>query len=91
MSPGLAWRHVILPQALRRVGPALVLNLVELLKDSSLCSVLAVMELTRQFTAAAQSTRSLLELGLMVGLLYLGLARLGGALSRHLQRRLGLG
>jgi ABC-type amino acid transport system permease subunit len=49
------------------------------------------MELTRQFSVATQNTRSLLELGLLVSLLYLGLASLCEALSRHLHRRLGLG
>ncbi len=46
-------RHIILPQAIRNVLPALVNNFVFLLKDTSLATVVAVPEisqLTRQYT-----------------------------------------
>lgn len=49
-----AMRHVILPQAIRNVLPALANNFVFLLKDTSLASVVAVPEisqLTRQYSS----------------------------------------
>lgn len=49
-----AMRHVILPQAVRNVLPALANNFVLLLKDTSLASVVAVPEishLTRQYSS----------------------------------------
>jgi polar amino acid transport system permease protein len=42
-----AMRHVILPQALRRVLPPLGNDLIAMLKDSSLISVLAVRDITQ--------------------------------------------
>jgi polar amino acid transport system permease protein len=47
-------RHIILPQAIRNILPALVNNFVFLLKDTSLASVVAVPEishLTRQYSS----------------------------------------
>lgn len=49
-----AMRHVILPQAVRNVLPALANNFVFLLKDTSLASIVAVPEishLTRQYSS----------------------------------------
>lgn len=49
-----AMRHVILPQAIRNVLPAMVNNFVFLLKDTSLASTVAVPEisqLTRQYSS----------------------------------------
>ncbi len=49
-----AMRHVILPQAIRNVLPALANNFILLLKDTSLASVVAVPEishLTRQYAS----------------------------------------
>jgi polar amino acid transport system permease protein len=47
-------RHIVLPQAIRNILPALVNNFVFLLKDTSLASVVAVPEishLTRQYSS----------------------------------------
>jgi polar amino acid transport system permease protein len=54
MSYYQTMRHVILPQAIRNVLPALANNFVFLLKDTSLASVVAVPEishLTRQYSS----------------------------------------
>jgi len=40
-------RHIVLPQAIRNIMPALGNDLIALLKDSSLVSILAVRELTQ--------------------------------------------
>lgn len=40
-------RYIVLPQALRRVTPPLTNDFIILLKDSSLLSVIAVVELLR--------------------------------------------
>jgi polar amino acid transport system permease protein len=48
MSYGQAMRHIILPQAFKRIVPPLGNEFIALLKDSSLVSVIAVKDLTRQ-------------------------------------------
>ena len=42
-----AMRHIILPQAVRNVLPALGNDFISMLKDSSLVSVLAVRDITQ--------------------------------------------
>jgi polar amino acid transport system permease protein len=47
LSHGQAMRHVILPQAVRNVLPAIGNDFIAMLKDSSLVSVLAVRDVTQ--------------------------------------------
>jgi glutamate transport system permease protein len=54
LTDGQAMRAVILPQALRRMVPALVSQLVTLLKDTSLALIVAYEELLRRFQLAAK-------------------------------------
>ena len=53
MSARQTLRHVLLPQALRLALPAMTNDFVSLLKDSSLVSVITVIELTKRMTIAA--------------------------------------
>ena len=53
-----ALRLVLLPQALRTALPAMTNDLIALLKDSSLVSVITVVELTKQMTITAVDVRS---------------------------------
>ena len=50
MSSVQAMRHVVLPQALRNVLPALGNDFVAMVKDSSLVSVLGVQDITGRAT-----------------------------------------
>ena len=47
MTYGQSMRHIILPQAIRNISPALGNDFIAMLKDSSLVSVLAVRDLTQ--------------------------------------------
>src|SRR2546422_4911667 len=58
LSRGQALRLVLLPQALRTALPAMTNDLIALLKDSSLVSVITVVELTKQMTITAVDVRS---------------------------------
>ncbi len=84
-------RHVILPQAFRISLPASTNDFIALFKDSSLCSVIGVVELTKQFNILAISTWRILELGLLTGLLYLAMSYPLSLAARRLERRLGKG
>jgi polar amino acid transport system permease protein len=81
------WRQILLPQALRLSLPALVSELILLLKASSLISVVGVAELTRVSQTIAASTYRPLEMYLAAGVLYLiingMLALLGTAAERR--------
>ncbi|MBM4362052.1 MAG: ABC transporter permease subunit [Deltaproteobacteria bacterium] len=88
-------RHVALPQALRVALPSMTNDLVALLKDSSLVSVITVVELTKRMTITAVDLRSWALPGLACAGLYLllglPLARLSAALERRLHHAQGHG
>ena len=56
LTEGQALRHVILPQAVRRVGPPLLNDFIALQKDVALVSILGVVEAFRQAQIIAAST-----------------------------------
>jgi polar amino acid transport system substrate-binding protein len=84
-----ALRLVLLPQALRTALPAMTNDLIALLKDSSLVSVITVVELTKQMTITAVDVRSWALPGILCAGLYLAmsypLARLAARLEARLQ------
>jgi polar amino acid transport system substrate-binding protein len=94
MTRPQALRHVIAPQAIRIAIPPMTNDVIALLKDSSLVSIVTLTELTKTYSNVAASTRDHLGLGVVVALWYLALglplARLGrvveGRLGRHLVR-----
>jgi len=81
-------RHVLLPQALRLALPAMTNDFVSLLKDSSLVSVITVIELTKRMTIAAVDLRGWLAPGLACAALYFALSFPLSELARWLERRL---
>ncbi|MBI4483826.1 MAG: ABC transporter permease subunit [Acidobacteria bacterium] len=88
MSQWLGLRKIVLPQAARFALPATTNDFIALFKDSSLCSVIGVLELTKQFNILAVSTWRVLELGILTALLYFGMSYPLSLLSRGLERRL---
>jgi polar amino acid transport system permease protein len=82
-----AFRHVILPQALRRVLPGLAGQSITLVKDSALLSVIGVMELTKQAQSASTLTFSTFEAYLPMAGGYLLLTLPLAALAARLERR----
>lgn len=91
MSYGQAMRHVILPQAIRRVLPPLANDGVALLKDSSFVSVLSVADLTRQGRLYMSRTYRAFESWNMVAVSYLVMTFLFSGLARALERRMSQG
>lgn len=88
MTPGQSLRHVLLPQALRLALPPMTNDFVSLLKDSSLVSVIAVIELTKRLTIAAVDMRGWLVPGIACASMYLLLSVPLSELARRLERRL---
>ncbi|MGZ3421799.1 MAG: ABC transporter permease subunit [Polyangiales bacterium] len=88
MGRTLTFRRIILPQTFRVVLPPMTNDFVALFKDTSLVSVIAVVELTKQYQILAKSSMKYLELGLVTALLYLVISVPLGFLSRALEARL---
>ena len=82
-----ALRHVVLPQALRFAIPGVTNDFISLLKDSSLVSMLAVVELTKRMTITAVDNRGWLVPGLLCAALYFLLGYPLARLARRLERR----
>lgn len=88
MSTTLALRRVIVPQAFRIALPGVTNDFIALLKDSSLVSVITVVELTKRMTITAIDVRSYLLPGLLCAGLYLALSYPLSLLSRRLEAEL---
>jgi polar amino acid transport system permease protein len=87
LTPWQSLRLVILPQAVRLVLPAVAGQLVSLVKDSSLLSVIAISEFTLNAQEVNAVTYSTLESFLPLAAGYLVLTLPLSALSRWLEGR----
>ncbi len=85
------YRHVILPQAVRRVLPPLTSQAISLVKDSALVSTIAIYDLTMEAQAIISETYLTFELWLTVAAVYLAVTLTLSAVVHVLQRRLGPG
>ncbi len=85
----VAFREIILPQALRLAVPGATNDFISLLKDSSLVSVLTVVELTKRMTITAVDNRGWIVPGALCAGLYFALGYPFTRLARGLERRLG--
>lgn len=88
MTRRMALREIILPQALRLALPGVTNDFISLLKDSSLVSVLTVVELTKRMTITAVDNRGWLAPGLLCAALYFALGYPFTRLARRLERQL---
>jgi polar amino acid transport system substrate-binding protein len=79
---------VVVPQALRVVIPPVVSDFIALFKDTSVCSVITLVELTKRFSVLSQSTQATLELMGITAVLYLAMSYPLALLSRRLEARL---
>lgn len=91
MSYWQSMRHIILPQAVRNVLPALGNDFVAMLKDSSLVSVLAVRDITQVARLHAGSTFRFRESYTVLAVLYLSMTLVLSSLVQWLERRLHVG
>jgi polar amino acid transport system substrate-binding protein len=91
MTGWLAFRRIILPQAVRTILPPMTGDFVALFKDTSIVSTIAVVELSKQYQILSKSSMKYLEIGLLTAALYLVMSVPLGFLSRRLERRWGRG
>ena len=89
MTRNLALRRIIIPQATRIVIPPVTNDFIALFKDTAVCSVITVVELSKEYYIQARNTGAIVELGLLTALLYLAMSYPLSVFAGRLERRLG--
>ena len=89
LNASQSMRHVILPQAFKRVLPPLAGQFISLVKDTSLVSVIAITELTKSGREAITTSFSTFEIWFCVAALYLVINLPLSQIASRLERRLG--
>jgi len=85
MSIPLALRRIIVPQALRHALPNVTSDFIALLKDSSLVSVITVVELTKRMTITSVDVRGWLLPGALCAGLYFAMSFPLARIARRLE------
>ena len=89
MKPGLTMRYIILPQAVRNILPALGNEFIQLLKSSSIVSVIGMTDLMRRSdiirSITFRSFEPLLTVALMYFIMTFTLSKLLNAYERRLK------
>ena len=88
LSKWQALRHVLVPQAVRIVMPPVTSDFIALFKDTSVCSAITVIELTKRYSVLALSTGRIVELAVVTALLYLCMSWPLSLLARWFEARL---
>ena len=81
-------RKIVLPQAVRLVIPPVTNDFIALLKDSSLVSVITMVELTKMYGQLAATNYDYIGIGLLTAAIYFVLGLPIARLSRTLEGRL---
>lgn len=88
MSRWQCLQHIILPQAFRLVIPPMTNDFIAMFKDSSIVSVITMVELTKVYGMLAMSTYDYIGLGLMTAAIYFALSYPASLFAHYLQRKL---
>jgi len=91
MAPFPMYRHIILPQAIRRVLPPMTSQAVSLVKDSALVSTIAILDLTQQGRMIDAETFLTFEIWFTIAAIYLAVTlALSGVVKILKQRSNGI-
>ncbi len=92
LALGMSWwqtlRRVVLPQAIRIVIPPVTNDFIALFKDTSVCSVITIFELTRQYSVQRNDTGATVELAIVAAALYLCMSVPLAHLAARAERKL---
>jgi polar amino acid transport system permease protein len=83
------WVHVIIPQAVPPMIPALANYLIAMFKETPLLSAITVLELMNQAKSVANSSYRYIEPMTMVGVFFLAMSLFSVVFLRWLERRFG--
>lgn len=87
MTYGQAMRFIILPQAMRKVLPPMASQFITLIKDSSLVSVISVVDLTLIAKNLVSTSFRSLEVWSFVAIMYFGITFFLSQIISALERR----
>ncbi len=90
MSYAQAMRRIILPQTYRRLIPPMGNEFIALMKDTSLVSIISMVELTRQGQLFNTTYARSLEIYLTVGAIYLMMTTVFIYILNRLEKRLAI-
>ena len=83
-----AMRYIILPQAYKRALPTLVGEMIALVKDSSLVSVISITDLTKVGKEIVANTFSPFETWIIIALVYLSITSILSFIGHRLEKRM---
>jgi polar amino acid transport system permease protein len=89
LRPRLQWQHVVLPQAVRNVLPALGNYAISMFKETPFLALITVPELVQQAQATGSITFRYVEPITLAGLIFLAASYPTAAALRRLEGRLG--
>jgi polar amino acid transport system substrate-binding protein len=88
LSPFQRFAHVVFPQAYRIILPPMTNDFISLIKDSSLVSVITMVELTTIYSQLASTYFDHLGLGILVAIIYFAIGYPFVRLARQLEKNL---
>lgn len=83
-----AMRYIILPQAFKRALPTLVGEMIALVKDSSLVSVISITDLTKVGKEIVANTFSPFETWIVIALVYLSITSILSLIGHKLEKKM---
>ncbi|GAT17911.1 amino acid ABC transporter permease [Secundilactobacillus silagei] len=90
LTYGQALYHIILPQAMKKMIPALVSQFISLIKDTSLATIIVLPDLMHNAQIVyGQNSTYILPMFLMIAIMYFIVCYALSVLSRSLERRMG--
>ena len=90
MDKKQALRYVVIPQAVRVSLPPVTNDFISLLKDSSLVSMITLIDLTKAYGQLANTYYDYFGIGIMVAVIYFLLGLPFVRLARYTERRLAV-
>jgi polar amino acid transport system substrate-binding protein len=88
MTRSMAIRRILIPQATQQVIPPVTNDFIALFKDTAVCSVIGVVELSKAYYIEAQNSNAIIQLGATTALIYLAMSYPLSVLSGRLEDRL---
>jgi polar amino acid transport system substrate-binding protein len=81
-------REIVMPQAFRIVIPPVTNDFIALFKDSSVVSVITLVELTKAYGMMASATYNYMGFGLVAAAIYFAISYPTSLFARYIERRL---